>query len=102
MSSSFLKYVYPSALLAVVFLIFSLFKRLSCLWTLAGLVFVDAGFGWRRGESLTSSDIEAAAGYGVRLRLPWIGTLGLDAGVPFTDGRTGDRFYVHGALGFSF
>ncbi len=69
---------------------------------LAGLVFIDAGIGWERGEPLSLSTLEAAAGYGVRLRLPWIGTLGLDMGVPFTDGRTGDRFYVHGCLGFSF
>jgi len=69
---------------------------------LTGLVFVDAGIGWVRGEAFKASDIEAAAGYGVRLRLPWIGTLGIDAGVPFTDGRTGDQFYIHGCLGFSF
>ncbi len=69
---------------------------------LTGLVFVDAGIGWQRDSPFTSSDLQAAAGYGVRLRLPWIGTLGLDAGIPFTDGRTGDRFYVHGSLGFSF
>jgi len=69
---------------------------------LAGLVFIDAGIGWERNNPLKSSDIEAAAGYGIRLRLPWVGTLGLDMGVPFTDGRTGDRFYVHGCLGFSF
>ena len=69
---------------------------------LTGLVFVDAGTGWNRDVSLESSDIQAAAGYGMRLRLPWIGTLGLDVGVPFTDGRTGDKFYVNGCLGFSF
>ena len=69
---------------------------------LTGLVFVDAGTGWNRDIALESSDIEAAAGYGMRLRLPWIGTFGLDVGVPFTDGRTGDKFYVNGCLGFSF
>ncbi len=69
---------------------------------LSGLVFVDAGFGWNRGDRLEATDIQAAAGYGLRLRLPWIGMLGLDVGVPFTDGRTGDTFYVNGCLGFSF
>lgn len=69
---------------------------------LTGLLFVDAGYGWRWGEPTASSAIQAAAGYGVRLRLPWLGMLGVDAGIPFTDGRTGDRFYVHGSLGFSF
>ncbi len=69
---------------------------------LAGLVFIDAGIGWERGNPLRWSDIEASAGYGVRLRLPWIGTLGFDVGIPFTDSRTGDRFYVNGSLGFSF
>jgi outer membrane protein assembly factor BamA len=59
---------------------------------LAGLVFIDAGIGWERDSALQSSDIEAAAGYGVRLRLPWIGTLGLDVGVPFTDGCLGFSF----------
>lgn len=69
---------------------------------LTGLLFVDAGQGWRRGEVLSTRDIESAAGYGVRLRLPWLGTLGLDAGIPFSNGRTGDPFRVHGVLGFSF
>ena len=67
-----------------------------------GLIFFDAGQSWRREESLSASDIESAFGYGVRLRLPWLGTLGLDAGVPLTEGRTGDPFRVHLLLGFSF
>jgi len=69
---------------------------------LAGLVFFDIGQGWQKGEAITAEDIESAAGYGFRLRLPWIGTLGIDAGIPFTDGRTDDNFRVHGSLGFSF
>jgi outer membrane protein assembly factor BamA len=69
---------------------------------LSGLVFVDAGIGWRWDDPPEAARVESAAGYGMRLRLPWLGTLGLDVGVPFTDGRTGDRFYVHGVLGFSF
>jgi len=40
MSSTLLKYIYPSAALAAIFLIVSLFKRLSCLWSIVGLIFV--------------------------------------------------------------
>jgi outer membrane protein insertion porin family len=69
---------------------------------LCGLVFFDAGQGWRRGESFTASDVESAAGYGMRLRLPWIGTLGFDVGVPISRGRTDEPFRAHGSLGFSF
>jgi outer membrane protein insertion porin family len=69
---------------------------------LTGLIFLDAGQGWQRGESLSSHDIESAVGYGVRLRLPWLGTLGIDAGIPFSRGRTDENFRVHGLLGFSF
>ena len=69
---------------------------------LSGLAFFDSGMGWRRGTALSDTDIEVAVGYGVRLRLPWLGMLGLDVGIPLTEGRTGDNFRVHGALGFSF
>jgi outer membrane protein assembly factor BamA len=69
---------------------------------LTGLLFFDAGQSWNRDERYSASDIESAFGYGVRLRLPWLGTLGLDAGVPLTEGRTGDPFRVHLLLGFSF
>lgn len=69
---------------------------------LVGLVFADAGQGWRRGTALTTSGVESSLGYGVRLNLPWVGMLGLDVGVPMSRGRTGDPFWVHGSLGFSF
>jgi outer membrane protein insertion porin family len=69
---------------------------------LVGLIFLDAGQGWRHGETVTGDTVEAGAGYGLRLVLPWVGTLGMDVGIPITDGRTGDRFRVHLLLGFSF
>jgi outer membrane protein assembly factor BamA len=69
---------------------------------LTGLVFVDAGQGYRRDEVFDSKDINVGAGYGLRVRLPWVGTLGFDVGIPLTDSRTGDPFWFHGSLGFSF
>lgn len=69
---------------------------------LSGLVFFDAGQGWRRDEKFSTSGVESAAGYGIRLRLPWLGTLGFDVGIPISNGRTDDPFRVHGSLGFSF
>jgi len=69
---------------------------------LVGLLFVDAGQGYRRDSPLQASDISVGAGYGVRVRLPWLGTLGLDFGVPLTDDKTGDPFVVYGSMGFSF
>jgi outer membrane protein assembly factor BamA len=69
---------------------------------LSGLVFLDSGMGWRRDDTSTPETVEAAIGYGARLRLPWLGVLGVDVGIPLTEGRTGEKFQVHGALGFSF
>jgi outer membrane protein insertion porin family len=69
---------------------------------LTGLIFFDAGQGWLRDEPLTASTVQSALGYGFRLRLPWLGMLGLDVGVPLSEGTTGDAYRVHGALGFSY
>lgn len=69
---------------------------------LAGIVFIDVGQGWQWDVSTSLDDVQAGVGYGVRLKLPWLGTLGLDAGIPLTPGRTGDPYRVHALLGFSF
>jgi outer membrane protein assembly factor BamA len=69
---------------------------------LTGLLFIDAGQGWLRGEPLTTSTIRSAAGYGFRLRLPWLGMLGIDVGVPLSEGTTDEQFRIHGAIGFSY
>jgi outer membrane protein assembly factor BamA len=69
---------------------------------LTGLLFIDTGQGWQRGTDFKIEDVESAVGWGLRLRLPWVGTFGMDVGVPLSEGRTGDEFRVHGLLGFSF
>jgi outer membrane protein assembly factor BamA len=69
---------------------------------LTGLLFFDAGQGWNREDTYSLDDVESAVGYGLRLRLPWLGTLGTDIGIPLSEGRTGDEFRVHVLLGFSF
>ncbi len=66
-----------------------------------GLAFVDAGTGWQIDEH-EPGDVFASAGWGLRVRLPWVGTLGLDAGVPWTSSPTGDPFRLHALVGFSF
>jgi outer membrane protein insertion porin family len=66
------------------------------------LAFVDAGQGVLQGQSFDSNDIDVGAGYGVRVLLPWAGTLGLDVGIPLTEGGTDERFRVNLLLGFSF
>ena len=69
---------------------------------LTGLLFFDTGQGWLRDEPLSTSTIQSALGYGFRLRLPWLGMLGVDVGVPMSEGTTGDAYRVHAALGFSY
>ncbi len=69
---------------------------------LSGLLFLDAGQGWQRGDSPSIDEIFSSAGYGIRLRLPWLGTLGIDAGIPLSANGNGDNYRIHGSLGFSF
>jgi len=72
-----------------------------------GLLFADVGQGFvsTPGQSRLSSsldEVQAGVGYGVRIKIPWLGTLGVDGAVPLTPGRTGDPYRIHLSLGFSF
>ncbi len=67
----------------------------------AAVLFVDAGDGWT-GTDVDWDDVSASAGYGFRLRLPWIHCLGIDFGVPITDSPVRESFRAHAALGWNF
>ena len=74
---------------------------------LGALAFADAGRGWLERGSLAEPDVDyerwqLGAGYGVRLTLPWLGTLGLDVGFPVTAGITGEPVWVYLTLGHTF
>lgn len=75
---------------------------------LGALAFADAGRGWLEPRSaLAEPDVDyeewqLGAGYGLRLTLPWLGTLGLDVGFPVTAGITGEPVWVYLTLGHSF
>jgi len=75
---------------------------------LSALAFADAGRGWlERAGALAEPDVDyeewqLGAGYGLRLTLPWLGTLGLDVGFPVTAGITGEPVWVYLTLGHSF
>ncbi len=72
-----------------------------------GSVFLDVGgldnkSDLETSEPATRRDIYSALGYGVAVRVPWLGTLGMHFAVPLNDAPTGDNIMAHGTLGFSF
>jgi outer membrane protein assembly factor BamA len=76
---------------------------------LSGLLFLDAGQGGLAaadrdalGASIDYEAVQLGAGYGVRWRLPWIGILGFDVGIPVTAGVTGENLWYYLTLGHSF
>ncbi|MFN8178042.1 MAG: BamA/TamA family outer membrane protein [bacterium] len=84
---------------------------------LAGLVFLDAGQGWWPGGELVApadttfspnatafnpEKASVSAGFGLRLRVPWIEWVGLDFGIPLTDTPVRESFHANGALGWNF
>jgi outer membrane protein insertion porin family len=69
--------------------------------SLAGLVFADAGETWSRG-SPSLDGVSAGAGYGLRLKLPWVGYAGLDAGIPLTKSPVDEAFHLYGTIGWTY
>ena len=69
---------------------------------LAGLLFVDAADGWIDDAVVGFDDISVGAGYGLRLRVPWVGWIGLDVGIPLTKSPVEEAFNVNGSIGWTF
>lgn len=67
-----------------------------------GIVFIEAAQSWTDDEAPTWNDVAAAAGYGIRVRLPWVQWLGLDAGIPITDSPESEAFHLNGTIGMTF
>jgi outer membrane protein assembly factor BamA len=68
---------------------------------LAGVLFIDAGDSGR-GTRPVWRDIAVGAGWGLRLRVAWLGWLGLDFGVPLSDSPVDDSFHAHASIGWTF
>jgi len=68
---------------------------------LAGLLFADAGVGWSSGAP-SLDDCAAGAGYGIRLRLPWIGHFGMDVARPLSASPVREAFHLNLSLGWTF
>lgn len=68
---------------------------------LAAIAFLDAGVGWNE-RSPDLGDGAAGAGFGLRVRIPWIQYLGLDFGFPLTQTTAEEPMHVNAGLGWTF
>lgn len=68
---------------------------------LAGVLFADAGAaGGFNSDAFTG--LSAGAGYGLRLRVWWLGWVGMDVGFPLTKRPVDQRFQGTASIGWSF
>ena len=65
-----------------------------------GILFIDGGTHWDADGAAQSGSL--GIGYGLRVRLPWVQRIGVDVGIPLTESPTGDPFWIHLSLGYSF
>lgn len=76
----------------------ALVDRDASLPKVTGLLFLDTCQGWdAHGQNL---GFGAGIGYGLRVRLPWVQTIGLDVGYPLESPPGAAPFVVHAALGW--
>jgi len=69
---------------------------------LTGIFFVDAADGWSDDNEPTADDVAVGAGYGLRLRVPWVGWLGVDVGIPLSDSPVEEAFHGNASIGMTF
>jgi outer membrane protein assembly factor BamA len=69
---------------------------------LAGVLFLDAGDAWSDDASVTLNDVAVGAGWGLRLRVPWIGWLGVDVARPLSESRAHEAFHANASIGMTF
>jgi outer membrane translocation and assembly module TamA len=67
----------------------------------AAVLFADAGDAWSS-NSPSLGAVSAGAGYGLRLKLPWIGYAGLDVGFPLTDSPEDESYHLYGTIGWTY
>jgi len=65
------------------------------------IAFLDGGQGWSQ-RAPAVKDLAFGAGFGFRVRLPWLGQLGVDAARPLSPSPVREGFHLHGSLGWSF
>ncbi|NNE08086.1 MAG: BamA/TamA family outer membrane protein [Gemmatimonadetes bacterium] len=68
---------------------------------LSGIAFLDVADGWTM-DAPRLGDAHVSAGYGIRVRVPWIDIVGLDVGIPLTRNRADESFRAHASLGWTF
>jgi outer membrane protein assembly factor BamA len=68
---------------------------------LLGVLFADCGDSWRDGDA-DKVDLNASVGWGLRLRVPWFDSVGLDFGLPIDSSPVRESFHANAALGWNF
>lgn len=68
---------------------------------LSAIAFLDAADGWTD-DTPRLGDAHVSAGYGIRVRVPWIDVVGLDVGIPLTKNRNDETFRAHASFGWTF
>ncbi len=69
---------------------------------LAGVLFLDAGVSGASDSEDPYHGVAAGVGYGLRLRVWWLGWVGLDVGFPLTERPLNYRFNATASIGWSF